>query len=87
MLAVAARAPQTAAGRLPMGWGTGGDNRFVGKRKKREAPRGFVDAYKRLRKPMPPPGRVIGDERRRMQDEAARREIEEQTADGGSEER
>ncbi|HEX9122364.1 MAG TPA: hypothetical protein VF984_03245 [Actinomycetota bacterium] len=49
----------------------------MGKRKKRETPPGFLEAYKRVRKPMPPPERVIGDKRRRMGDEEARREIEE----------
>jgi hypothetical protein len=49
----------------------------VGKRKKREAPPGFLETYKRVRKPMPPPERVIGDKRRRIEEEQARREIEE----------
>jgi hypothetical protein len=53
----------------------------VGKGKKREAPPSFVETYKRVRKPMPPPERVIEDKRRRFRDRADRREIEEQASD------
>ncbi|MGH2659441.1 MAG: hypothetical protein ACRDHS_07195 [Actinomycetota bacterium] len=38
---------------------------------------GFLQAYRRIRKPMPPPERVIEDRRRRLEDERARREMEE----------
>jgi hypothetical protein len=42
----------------------------------------FLDAYKRIRKPMPPPEQVLADRRRRTRDEDARREIEEATRRG-----
>jgi hypothetical protein len=45
-------------------------------RRKKGDPGGLPDAYRRIRKPMPPPERVIGDKRRRLEEEAARREIE-----------
>jgi hypothetical protein len=35
-------------------------------------------AYRRIRKPMPPPEKVIGDRRRKLDEEEARREIEEE---------
>ncbi len=35
-------------------------------------------AYKRIRKPMPPPEKVIGDKRRKMDEEEAEREIREE---------
>jgi hypothetical protein len=44
--------------------------------KKRASGDGFVETYKRIRKPMPPPERVIADRRRRVSDDEARREIE-----------
>ena len=34
-------------------------------------------AYRRIRKPMPPPEQVIGDKRRKLDEEDSRREIEE----------
>ena len=46
------------------------------KRTKREADP--LAAYRRIRKPMPPPGRVVPDRRRELEDEEARREIEEE---------
>jgi hypothetical protein len=46
------------------------------KRSKREADP--LAAYRRIRKPMPPPERILPDERRELEDEEARREIEEQ---------
>jgi hypothetical protein len=39
----------------------------------------FLEAYKRIRKPMPPPEQVLADRRRRTLDEDARHEIEEET--------
>jgi hypothetical protein len=33
--------------------------------------------YRRIRKPMPPPEQVIGDKRRKLEEEEARREIDE----------
>lgn len=35
-------------------------------------------AYRRIRKPMPPPEKVVADKRRVLEDEEARREIEEE---------
>jgi hypothetical protein len=51
----------------------------VTKRKKRrdDGVGSFLDAYRRIRKPMPPPEQVLADRRRRMADDDARREIEE----------
>ena len=37
----------------------------------------LLAAYRRIRKPMPPPQKVMRDERRKLEDEEARREIEE----------
>jgi hypothetical protein len=48
----------------------------VAKRKK-DGVGSFLDAVKRVRKPMPPPEQVLADRRRRMLEEDARREIEE----------
>ncbi|MGH2675473.1 MAG: hypothetical protein ACRDKA_02940 [Actinomycetota bacterium] len=42
---------------------------------KRDEP---LDAYRRIRKPVPPPGRAIPDKRRKAEKERARREIEEE---------
>ncbi|HEY2965708.1 MAG TPA: hypothetical protein VGJ99_05410 [Actinomycetota bacterium] len=46
------------------------------KRTKREADP--LAAYRRIRKPMPPPEKVVPDKRREIEDEEARREIEEE---------
>ncbi len=37
-----------------------------------------LDAYRRIRKPVPPPGRAIPDRRRKAEEERARREMEEE---------
>jgi len=42
---------------------------------KREEP---LDAYKRVRKPVPPPGRAIPDKRRKAEEKRARRDIEDE---------
>ena len=48
-------------------------------RKKRSKRRSDpIAAYKRLRTPMPPPQKVIRDRRREIEEEAARREIEDE---------
>jgi hypothetical protein len=49
------------------------------KRTKRDDP---LAPYRRIRKPMPPPEKVIGDRRRDMHDEDARREIDDATRRG-----
>lgn len=49
------------------------DGRMAGKRRRS----GLLDAYRRLRKPMPPPERIERDRRRELEDERARREIDE----------
>jgi hypothetical protein len=50
----------------------------VGERKKRSKRRDDpLDAYRRIRKPMPPPEQVIRDRRRELEEEEARREMEE----------
>jgi hypothetical protein len=46
------------------------------KRAKREADP--LAVYRRIRKPMPPPEKVVPDKRRELEDEEARREIEEE---------
>jgi hypothetical protein len=37
-----------------------------------------MDAYRRIRKPVPPPGRAIPDRRRKKEEERARREMDEE---------
>lgn len=44
-------------------------------RAKREAD--SLGVYRRIRTPMPPPERVVPDERRELEEDGARREIEE----------
>jgi hypothetical protein len=59
----------------------------MAKRKKPPKAGGFLEAYKRIRKPMPPPEKVIGDKRRALEEEQTRREIEEgESGRGGSSE-
>jgi hypothetical protein len=49
-----------------------------GKRKrKRWKGTGFLETYRSIRKPMPPPGKVMKDGRRKDEEDRARREIEE----------
>jgi hypothetical protein len=43
-------------------------------KKKRPDP---IDAYRRIRKPVPPPARKLPDRRRKIREETARREAEE----------
>jgi hypothetical protein len=43
------------------------------KKKRKEEP---LDAYRRLRKPVPRPGRVIPDRRRHLREEQERREAD-----------
>jgi len=47
------------------------------KRRGRRGPDDPLEAYRRVRKPMPPPERVLPDRRREVEDEAADEEIEE----------
>jgi hypothetical protein len=47
------------------------------KKAKKPTKETFLETYKRIRKPMPPPERVTPDRRRKQQDDEARREIEE----------
>jgi hypothetical protein len=70
------RGPDGAANAaiVPPTW----DDRGVGTRRKRgkgkdEDP---LAAYRRIRKPMPPPEKVIPDRRRALEEEEARREME-----------
>jgi hypothetical protein len=51
----------------------------MAKRRKRKAPRSAadpLDAYRRIRKPVPPPQRVERDERRRIDERDAERDAE-----------
>ena len=54
------------------------DNRGVrGKKKKTRAkPEDPLAAYRRIRKPMPPPEKVFEDKRRKLEEDDARRQIE-----------
>ena len=55
------------------------DNQWVVSKKKRtKRDADPLAAYRRIRKPMPPPERVVPDKRRELEDEEARREIEEE---------
>jgi hypothetical protein len=45
------------------------------KRAKREADP--LAVYRRIRKPMPPPERIVPDKRRELEEDEARREVEE----------
>jgi hypothetical protein len=56
----------------------------VSGRKRKDGAGSFLDAYRRIRKPMPPPEQVLADRRRRARDEAARREMEEASERDGS---
>lgn len=47
------------------------------KKKKRSKGTGFLETYRSIRKPMPPPERVMKDSRRKDEEDRARREIEE----------
>jgi hypothetical protein len=47
----------------------------VPKKRKRDE---LLDAYRRVRKPVPKPGRTIPDRRRKVREEQARREAEEE---------
>jgi hypothetical protein len=50
----------------------------VSKRKRSKRDDDPLAAYRRIRKPMPPPERIVPDKRRDLEDEEARREIEEE---------
>ena len=50
---------------------------MVSKRKRSKRDADPLSAYRRIRKPMPPPEKVVPDKRRELEDEEARREIEE----------
>ncbi len=47
------------------------------KKKRRSKGTSFLETYKSIRKPMPPPEKVMKDRRRSQEEERARREIEE----------
>ncbi len=47
------------------------------KKKKRSKGTGFLQTYRSVRKPMPPPEKVMEDRRRRDEEDRARKEIEE----------
>ncbi len=47
------------------------------KKKKRSKGTGFLETYRSIRKPMPPPEKVMKDGRRTDEEDRARREIEE----------
>jgi len=54
------------------------DTRAVATRKaKRSRTTDPLASYRRIRKPMPPPEKVIEDKRRKMEEELAEREIQE----------
>ena len=47
-------------------------------RKKRGKVTDPLEAYRRIRKPMPPPEKVIPDKRRELEEEQARKDVEEE---------
>ncbi|MBI2237105.1 MAG: hypothetical protein HYU54_01060 [Actinobacteria bacterium] len=47
---------------------------MVRRKKARKTP---LEAYRRIRKPMPPPEKVVPDKRRKLEEEEARREFRE----------
>jgi len=47
------------------------------KKKKRSKGTGFLETYRSIRKPMPPPQKVMKDRRRKGEEDRARREVEE----------
>jgi hypothetical protein len=49
-----------------------------GKKKRTKRDADPLAVYRRIRKPMPPPERMVPDKRRELEDEEARREIEEE---------
>ena len=49
----------------------------MGPRKKRSRTDDPLAAYRRIRKPMPPPEKAIEDKRRKLDDEQAQREMQE----------
>jgi hypothetical protein len=49
-----------------------------GKKKRTQRDADPLAVYRRIRKPMPPPERIVPDKRRELEDEEARREIEEE---------
>lgn len=51
---------------------------MVSRRKRSKRDADPLSAYRRIRKPMPPPEKVVADTRRELEDEEARREIEEE---------
>ena len=54
------------------------DNRGVtSKRKRAKREADPLAVYRRIRKPMPPPERIVPDKRRELEEDEARREIEE----------
>ena len=54
------------------------NRRVVSKRKRSKRDDDPLGVYRRSRKPMPPPERIVPDKRRELEDEEARREIEEE---------
>jgi hypothetical protein len=52
------------------------DRCVVSRRKKRARASDPLAAYRKIRKPMPPPEKVMRDRRRELEDEQARREID-----------
>jgi hypothetical protein len=48
------------------------------KRKRTTREQDLLAVYRRIRKPMPPPERIVPDKRRELDEEEARREIEEE---------
>jgi hypothetical protein len=54
----------------------------AGRKKKKPRPTPDpLEAYRRIRKPMPPPERVLPDKRRKAKERAARREMEGDASD------
>ncbi len=59
------------------------DRGVVTRRKKRARALDPLAAYRKIRKPMPPPEKVMRDRRRELEDEQARREVDAAAAGAG----
>jgi hypothetical protein len=55
------------------------------RKRRRKATADPLDAYRRIRKPMPPPERVIPDKRRKVEEREAERELREEDPGRGDE--
>jgi hypothetical protein len=64
-------------GRQPEGRSSRGHNLLVPRGRKRKEPDDRLEPYRKVRKPVPPPSRVLPDRRRKTREEIAEREANE----------